>query len=140
MNISMKKVTNKNLQDAKRAKNDEFYTRYEDIEKEITHYTEYLNGKWIYSPCDDFRWSEFKNYFVTNFSSLNLKHYTCTCLDLGNGAWRYDYDGTTETATMLDGNGDFRSEECTKIKDECDVVITNPPFSLFKEFMTWMGS
>ena len=69
----MKKVTNKNLQDAKRAKNDEFYTRYEDIEKEITHYTEYLNGKWIYSPCDD-------------------------------------YDGTTETATMLDGNGDFRSE------------------------------
>lgn len=136
----MKKVTNKNLHDAKRAKNDEFYTRYEDIEKEISNYKEHLSNKWIYSPCDDFRWSEFKNYFVSNFTELNLKHYTCTCLDNGNGAWRYDYDGQTETAVLLDGNGDFRSEECTKIKDECDIVITNPPFSLFKEFMTWMDS
>lgn len=135
----MKKVTNKNLQDAKRKKNDEFYTRYEDIEKEITNYKEYLKGKWIYSPCDDFRWSEFKTYFKNNFEELGLKHYTCTCLNIGNGAWRYDFDGKTETLTQLEGNGDFRSEECTKIMKECDVVITNPPFSLFKEFITWLN-
>ena len=127
----MKKVNNKNLLDAKKAKNDEFYTRYEDIEKEISHYKDNLKDKWVYSPCDDFRWSEFKNYFVHNFTELGLNHYTCTCYDIGEGAWRYDYDGVKETAVRLEGNGDFRSDECTKIKDDCDVVITNPPFSLF---------
>ena len=130
--------TNNNLLNAKRAKNDEFYTRIEDIEKEIPHYKEHLKGKWVYSPCDDFRWSAFKKYFTTNFDELGLSHYTCTCYDIGEGAWRYDYDGTKETAVRLEGDGDFRSEECTKIKDECDVVITNPPFSLFREFIGWM--
>ena len=134
----MKKVTNKNLQDAKRKKNDEFYTRYEDIEKEITNYKEYLKGKWIYSPCDDFRWSEFKTYFKNNFEELGLKHYTCTCLNIGNGAWRYDFDGKTETLTQLEGNGDFRSKECLDILDECDIVVTNPPFSLFRDFLAWI--
>jgi hypothetical protein len=136
----MKRASNRNLLDAKRAKNDEFYTRLEDIEKEIEHYKDYLKGKWVYSCCDDFRWSQFRTYFRNNFEELGLSHYTCTNFDLGEGAWRYDYDGTTETVTRLEGDGDFRSEECTKIKDECDVVITNPPFSLFKEFMTWLTS
>ena len=131
----MKKVANKNLQNAKRKKNDEFYTRYEDIEKEITHYKEYLKDKWVYSSCDDYRWSEFKNYFVSNFTEFGLKHYTCTCLDIGNGAYRYDYDGEKETITKLEGNGDFRSEECIELLKECDVVITNPPFSLFREYV-----
>lgn len=134
----MKKVTNKNLQDAKKAKNDEFYTRIEDIEKELTHYQDQLEGKWVYSPCDDFRWSQFRTYFRNNFEELGLSHYTCTCYDLGDGAWRYDYDGEKETAIRMEGNGDFQSEECTKIKDECDIVITNPPFSKFKVFMNWM--
>ena len=129
---------NKNLNKAKKEKNDEFYTRYEDIEKEIIHYWPNLKDKWVYSPCDDYRWSEFKNYFVSNFQRVGLKHYTCTCYDIGDGAYRYDYDGSGETITKLEGNGDFRSEECTKIKDECDVVITNPPFSLFREFIGWM--
>lgn len=129
---------NSSLNKAKAAKNDEFYTRYEDIEKELVHYGEYLKGKWVYSPCDDYRWSEFKNYFVTNFSELGLRRYTCTNYDIGDGAWRYDYDGSGETITRLDGNGDFRSEECTKIKDECDVVITNSPFSLFRDFIYWL--
>lgn len=131
----MKKVTNKSLRDAKKAKNDEFYTRYEDIEKEITHYKEYLKDKWVYSSCDDYRWSEFKNYFVSNFTVFGLKHYTCTCLDIGNGAYRYDYDGEKETITKLEGNGDFRSEECVELLKECDVVVTNPPFSLFREYV-----
>lgn len=126
---------NRNLNSARKAKNDEFYTRYEDIEKEMVHYGEYLKGKWVYSPCDDYRWSEFKNYFVTNFSKLGLSHYTCTNYDIGDGAWRYDYDGEKETITALKGDGDFRSEECTKIKDECDIVVTNPPFSLFRQFV-----
>lgn len=135
----MKKVTNKNLHNAKKAKNDEFYTRYEDIEKEITHYKEHLKNKWVYSPCDDYRWSEFKNYFVSNFTVFGLKHYTCTCYNIGDGAYRYDYDGEKETITKLEGNGDFHSEECTRIMEECDVVITNPPFSLFKAFITWLN-
>lgn len=126
---------NANLHKAKQAKNDEFYTRYEDIEKEISHYWPNLKGKWVYSPCDDYRWSEFKNYFVQNFSAIGLSHYTCTNYDLGDGAYRYDYDGETETIAPLEGNGDFRREECTKIKDEADIVVTNPPFSLFRPFV-----
>ena len=129
--------TNNNLLNAKRNKNDEFYTRIEDIEKEIPHYD--LQGKWVYSPCDDYRWSAFKTYFVDNFKELGISHYTCTNIDLGEGAWRYDYDGEKETITPLQGNGDFRSEECTKIKDECDIIITNPPFSLWRQFIEWMG-
>lgn len=131
-------ITNRHLKQAKHNKNDEFYTQYKDIENEIVHYKEQLKNKWVYSPCDDYRCSEFKNYFVTNFSALDLKHYTCTNYDIGEGAFRYDYDGVTETITPLEGNGDFRSEECTKIKDECDIVITNPPFSQFRDFVKWM--
>lgn len=128
--------TNSNLLNAKRNKNDEFYTRIEDIKKEIPHYD--LQGKWVYSPCDDYRWSAFKEYFVTNFSELGISHYTCTNYDLGDGAYRYDYDGEKETITPLEGNGDFRSEECTKIKDECDIICSNPPFSLWRQFIEWM--
>ena len=75
---------NTNLHQAKKAKNDEFYTRYEDIEKELSHYWSNLNGKWVYSPCDDYRWSQFKEYFVQNFSAIGLSHYTCTNYDLNN--------------------------------------------------------
>lgn len=89
-------------------------------------------------PCDDYRWSAFKTYFVDNFKELGLRHYTCTNIDLGEGAWRYDYDGETETIIPLE-DGDFRSEECTKIKDECDIIITNGPFSLFRDMIDWMN-
>ena len=131
--------SNENLIKAKKAKNDEFYTRYADIEKEISHYRDQLEGKWVYSPCDDYRWSNFPKYFKDNFHHYGLRHYTCTNLDLGDGAFRYDYDGETETITQLEGNGDFRSEECTKIKDDADIIITNPPFSQFRDFIRWMG-
>ena len=130
---------NEHLHKAKKAKNDEFYTRYVDIEKELSHYKDQLQGKWIYSPCDDYRWSNFPKYFKDNFKDLNLKHYTSTCYDIGEGAWRYDYDGETETITQLEGNGDFQSEECTQIMKDCDIVITNPPFSLFRQFIKWLN-
>lgn len=132
-------MANEHLHKAKKQKNDEFYTRYADIEKEVSHYRDQLEGKWVYSPCDDYRWSNFPKYFKDNFHSLGISHYTCTNYDLGDGAWRYDYDGETETITKLEGNGDFQSEECTEIMKKADIVITNPPFSLWRKFIKWLN-
>ena len=126
---------NNNLHIAKTAKNDEFYTRYEDIEKEMKFYTDYLKGKWVYSSCDDYRFSQFKTYFVNNFHTLGLKHFTCTNYDIGEGAYRYDCDGQNEVITPLNGDGDFRSEECIEYLKQADVVVTNPPFSLFRQYV-----
>lgn len=128
---------NSNLHAAKAGKNDEFYTQYEDIAKEIVNYD--LHGMSVYSPCDDYRVSNFKKYFVDHFQELGISRYCCTCYDNGNGAWKYEYDGTTETITKLEGDGDFRSEECSQILDVYDTVITNPPFSLFRDFIKWMN-
>ena len=132
-------MSNAHLHKAKKAKSDEFYTRYADIEKEISNYRDQLEGKWVYSPCSDYRWSNFTKYFVDNFHHYGLSHYTCTNYDLGDGAFRFDYDGENTTITPLEGNGDFRSTECTKIKDECDIVIENPPFSLWRHFIYWLN-
>ena len=129
---------NSNLHKAKKEKNDEFYTQLSDIEKEMVHYKDQLKGMWVYCPCDDYRWSNFWKYFYDNFNELQLKRLTATNYDTGEGAYKAEYDGENMTVTQLEGNGDFRSPECTKIKDECDVVITNPPFSLFREFINWM--
>ena len=130
---------NTNLHKARKARNDEFYTRYEDIENEVQHYADELKGQWIYCPCDDYKWSNFVKYFKDNFNRFKLKRLTATHIHMdGTPSERYDYDGVNETITMLTGNGDFRSEECTKIKDECDIVITNPPFSLFRQFINWL--
>ena len=130
---------NEHLHKAKKTKNDEFYTRTEDIEKELSHYTEQLRNKWIYSPCDDYRWSNFPKYFTEHFNELGLKHYTCTNYNIGDGAYRMDYDGENTTITELQGDGDFRSDECTEIMKQCDIVITNPPFSLFRDFIKWLN-
>lgn len=86
-------MSNEHLHKARKVRNDEFYSRYEDIEKELSHYQDQLEGLWVYSPCSDYRWSNFTKYFKDNFKKLNLKHYTSTCYDIGDGAWRYDYDG-----------------------------------------------
>lgn len=123
---------------ATRAKNDEFYTRYEDIEKEVVNYKEQLKGLWIYCPCDDYRWSNFWKYFYDNFNELGLKRLTATNYDIGEGAFRADYDGFNVEVVPLDGNGDFRSQECTKIKDECDIIITNFPFSIWRDAIYWL--
>lgn len=130
---------NKNLLEAKKAKNDEWYTRYEDIEKEVIHYWDQLRGRIVYCCCDDYRWSNFVKYFKDHFREIGLKRLIATNYNIGDGAYRYDYDGENETVERLQGNGDFRSEECTKIKNlEGVVVITNPPFSLFREFIDWL--
>lgn len=131
--------SNKNLLKAKQAKNDEFFTRYEDIEKEVTHYYDKLRGRIVYCPCDDYRWSNFVKYFKDHFQEIGLKRLIATNYNIGDGAFRYDYDGEKETIERLKGNGDFRSEECTEIKDMPGVVvISNPPFSLFREFIDWL--
>lgn len=130
---------NNNLHSAKKAKNDEFYTQYSDIEKEISNYdVENFKGQVIYCPCDDYRTSNFVKFFKDKFIQLGIKKLISTNYDIGDGAWKYEYDGENETITKLEGNGDFMSEECTKIKEECDMVITNPPFSLFRQFVKWL--
>lgn len=124
---------NKNLHKAKKAKNDEFYTRYADIEKEICHYD--LRGKKIYCNCDDYRWSNFVKYFHDNFEALGIREICATGYDLGQGAYLYRFDGKDATVSKLEGNGDFRSEECVELLKQSDVVVSNPPFSLFREYV-----
>ena len=126
---------NFNLRAARTAKNDEFYTQYCDIASEIPYYTKHLDGKWVYCPCDDYKISNFVKYLKDNFDELKLKHLTSTNYDIGDGAYRFDYDGVTEQVTELKEDGDFRSDECLEIFKQADVIITNPPFSLFREYM-----
>lgn len=130
---------NSNLLKAKKAKNDEFYTRLTDIEKEVVHYWPKLRGRIVYCPCDDYRWSNFVKYFKDHFQEIGLKRLIATNYNIGSGAYRYDFDGVNEVVEELKGNGDFRSEECTRIKDMPGVVvITNPPFSLMAQFIDWL--
>lgn len=134
------KITVDKIRRARDRKVDEFYTRVEDIEKEMEFHKDQLRGRIIYCPCDDYRWSNFKKYFYDHFKDLGIKKLICTNYDLGDGAYRYEYDGEKETVTELEGNGDFRSEECTAIKDMPDiVVVTNPPFSLVRYFVDWLN-
>lgn len=126
---------NKNLHKAKKAKNDEFYTRYEDIEKELVHYKDKLFGKTIYCPCDDYRWSEFPKFFKDKFEEYGLKKVISTNYDLGDGAWCWTYDGKEEKIERLQGDGDFNSPECSSLRDSSDLVCTNPPFSLWREYI-----
>lgn len=128
-------MTNSNLHNAKRNKNDEFFTRYEDIEKEVANYKEHLKGKYIYCNCDDYRLSNFVKFFVDHFKEYGLKKLTSTNYDNGRGAFKYVYDGNTESIEELKGNGDFRSEECIELLKQADIVVTNPPFSLFREYV-----
>ena len=126
--------TNTNLHRAKREKNDEFYTRYEDIAIEVQHYNEHFKGKTVYCNCDDYRFSNFVKYFKDNFETLQLKYLVATNYDIGNGAYIYIYNGRNESVSRLDGNGDFRSDECVQLLKCCDIVCTNPAFSLWREF------
>ena len=124
---------NSNLHKAKKARADEFYTQYKDIEKEIQNYN--LEGKKIYCNCDDYRYSNFVKYFKDNFNTLKIAYLTASNYDNGECAYRYEYDGVEEKITALKGNGDFRSDECVELLKEADVVITNPPFSQFREYI-----
>lgn len=143
-----KGCNNSNLTTAKRVKNDEFYTRYEDIEAEVMAYRKQFKDKIVYLPCDDpaEKKSEFWSFFVNNFDAFGLKKLIATHYDENGKAYKIWIDADTTGDGFIDdadalqedltGNGDFRSPECVEILEECDIVCTNPPFSLFKEFVS----
>ena len=171
-------ASNRNLTKAKNAKNDEFYTQYHDIEKEINAYLEYdknvFRGKTILLPCDDPEWSNFTKYFAQNFESFGIKKLISTSYAPESKKYKAGYqptlfevndpqfdeyktrvkgkiftlskditgDGKIDVNDLewhyLEGDGDFRSKEIIKLRDEADIIITNPPFSLFREFLAWI--
>ena len=143
-------LTNANLHEAKKQKNDEFYTRYEDIENEVMKYRRSFKGKVVYLPCDDpaNKQSEFWSFFINNFDAFGLKKLIATHYDEDGKAYKIWIDGDTTGDGYIDdsdalqedlqGNGDFRSSECIDILNECDIVCTNPPFSMFREFVDWI--
>lgn len=150
-----KKTLNKNLQTAKSSKKDEFYTQLSDIERELKHYKNHFKGKIIYCNCDDPRVSNFFHYFSYNFEKLGLKRLITTCyknqnMDLfsqndSEQAIYLEYDGDKNRNSVPDreeigevhlkGDGDFRSKESIELLKQADTVVTNPPFSLFREYV-----
>ena len=169
-------ANNSNLGAAKAAKNDEFYTQYADIQKEVNAYLEYnpdtFRDKTVLLPCDDPEWSNFTRFFAQNFERLGLKRLISTSYAVESKKYK-DYEPTlfeTESPMFdidktrikgkifeltrdtnqngrididdlewhyLEGDGDFRSPEVCKLRDESDIIVTNPPFSLFREFLSW---
>ncbi len=152
-------ATNKNLQKAKKAKNDEFYTILSDIERELKHYKSHFRGKVVFCNCDDPRISNFFHYFSYNFEQLGLKKLITTCYRNNDAnlfsehksdkAVYLEYNGDKSGNSIPDineigikplkGNGDFRSQECIDLLKEADIVVTNPPFSLFREHISQLA-
>ncbi len=152
----MDKILNKNLNKAKSSKKDEFYTQLTDIESEMKHYKKFFKGKVVYCNCDDPRVSNFFHYFSYNFEKLGLKKLIATCyknqeLDLfsqneSEQAISLEYTGDKNgnsipdreeiIVTPMKGDGDFRSPESIELLKQSDIVVTNPPFSLFREFIS----
>lgn len=171
-------MANANLSKAKNAKNDEFYTQYADIQREINAYLEYnpdvFREKTILLPCDDPEWSNFTKFFAQNFETFGLKKLISTSYAVESKKYPLDWQPTlfeTENPRFradkssicgkiftlendtnengrididdlewryLEGDGDFRSEEVKRLRDEADIIVTNPPFSLFREFLAWI--
>lgn len=170
-------ANNSNLGAAKSAKNDEFYTQYADIQKEINAYLEYnpdtFRDKTVLLPCDDPEWSNFTRFFAQNFERLGLKRLISTSYAVESKKYKdyqptlfetespwFDVDKTRIKGKIfeltrdtnqngrididdlewhyLEGDGDFRSAEVCKLRDEADIIVTNPPFSLFREFLAWI--
>ena len=133
--------TNANLHKAKDAKNDEFYTQLTDVSKELMHYKQHFKDKTVFCNCDDPTLSAFWKYFHLNFSALGLKKLISTHYDKTQPTYKMEYTGGNDNdievgvTTSLEGNGDFRNQECLDILDEADIVVTNPPFSLFREYV-----
>ena len=146
---------NKGLRNAKRQKNDEFYTQISDIESELRYYAEHFAGKVVYCNCDDPRVSNFFHYFSYNFARLGLKKLVTTCYKSrepglfsrhdAERAIMLEYDGFREGdvtpraedigISTMESDGDFRSKECIELLKQADIVVTNPPFSLFREYV-----
>ena len=170
-------ANNTNLGAAKAAKNDEFYTQYADIQKEVNAYLEYnpdtFRDKTVLLPCDDPEWSNFTRFFAQNFERLGLKRLVSTSYAVESKKYKdyqptlfemespwFDADKTRIKGNIfeltrdtnqngrididdlewhyLEGDGDFRSKEVCKLRDEADIIVTNPPFSLFREFLGWI--
>jgi hypothetical protein len=170
-------ANNSNLGAAKAAKNDEFYTQYADIQKEVNAYLEYnpdtFRDKTVLLPCDDPEWSNFTRFFAQNFERLGLKRLISTSYAVESKKYKnyqptlfetenplFDIDKTRIKGKIfeltrdtngngrididdlewhyLEGDGDFRSKEVCQLRDEADIIVTNPPFSLFREFMAWI--
>lgn len=134
-------VKNTNLHKAKNAKNDEFYTQLTDVAKELMHYKKHFKDKIVFCNCDDPTWSAFWKYFHLNFAELGLKKLISTHYDREEATYKMEYTGGDDNdieaglKTPLEGNGDFRNQECLDLLDECDIVVTNPPFSLFRDYV-----
>ena len=126
------------LDNAKINKKDEFYTQLIDIEKELIHYTKHFKDKIVYCNCDYPEKSNFWKYFHNHFEELGLRELFATYY--GEGASFYRFDGKETTITPLKGNGDFRSDECIEILKDSDIVVTNPPFSLFREYISQLDN
>lgn len=149
----VRNASNELLQKAKKAKSDEFYTQLVDIERELQYYKKHFKNKTVYCNCDDPQTSNFYKYFVQNFSELGLKKLIVSCykeqvMDLFNTepnarGFFFEYTGTKgekENPGLADvsyfaGDGDFRSQESIRLLKQSDIVVTNPPFSLFREFV-----
>lgn len=136
----MSSTNRKALEKAKQNKDDEFYTRMCDIEDELQYYPGAFLGKTVICNCDDPRESNFFKYFLQSFNELGLKKLMTTCYKKSGKAFALIYTGNSEDVDIipLDGDGDFRSDECIKFLKEADIVVTNPPFSLLKEFIQLM--
>lgn len=129
------KSSNKNLHKAKSNKKDEFYTRISDIERELKHYKEHFKDKIVFLNCDDPEESNFWRYFSSAFKHLKLKKLIATHYGNGRPAYKLEKTNGDIIKTPLKQNGDFRSPECVEILKEANIVVTNPPFSLFREFV-----
>lgn len=135
-NQSLKKNNNNdNLHSALKKKNDEFFTFYADIEAECDHYKNFFKDKIIYLNCDD-EDSNFWKYFFDHFIEFKIKELWATHLDTAQSYLLKTIDGINIIKENLIGNGDYNSEECLKLLTQCDIVITNPPFSKSKEFIS----
>lgn len=146
-------ATNQLLQKAKKSKSDEFYTQYSDIVRELQHYTSVFQGKVVYCNCDDPATSNFFRYFIANFQNLGIKKVIASCFKENTNdlftqnekkhgfyceyAGAQSENGNSQPLEFHEfkGNGDFRSEESVTLLKQSDVVVTNPPFSLFREFV-----
>lgn len=146
-------ATNTFLHKAKKSKSDEFYTQLCDIERELQHYHDYFKGKIVYCNCDDPKVSNFFQYFVNNFESLGLKKLVASCYKRQNynlfdahespKGYHIEYEGKKKDdgtplvgdVVYFKGDGDFRSKESIDLLKQSDIVVTNPPFSLFRDYM-----
>lgn len=132
---------NANLHAAKVNKNDEFYTQLKDIENELAHYKDHFKGAVVFCNCDDPVYSNFWRYFHLNFAYLGLRKLISTHFDKEKPTYKLEYTGGNDAdvsvgvMTPLQQNGDFRSPECIELLKEATIVVTNPPFSMFHEYV-----